>query len=194
MGYNFTGTDVWVATLTGPANTEDLTAESVTDAMVQQSNRTTFLGARMHTSYMQRHIQRTEVLDAASAYADDSSTNTIIFEPLATYYESSLAIGSIDGLIYLEFHGTVQNTSATDFAEVRLEVDGDDGPHVYVPASTIMSVSMAWVSPDPSAGSDKSTPVSDVGLYGRMDAATGVIKTIGGGVMDFWLLTKVDVS
>jgi hypothetical protein len=196
IGTYFTGSDAWVATLVGPANTDDLTAESVVDAMVQQSNRTIWLSARIDDAYQRRHLDRIEIADAGSAYAATGNVTNVAFTAMASFHKASQAIGTPDGLLLLDWQGTLYNDS-TLFGEVRLQCT-ETGPTTYVSShwrcgsKAYTSARLLLLVPDPTTAADFTGTLTNVGLYARTEDAV-VISTVGSGSLDIWKLTKVEV-
>ena len=190
MGTDFTGTDAWVATLTGPANADDLTAESCTDMGVQLANRTTWLAARIDDTFQWEPLYNKIKLDVGSAYSDIDTEVGNVWAPLANYYDASVNVGAKEGILRLEWTGTIENTNASDFGEIRLQVDGTDfSAHARVELSSIASVHLVLYS----AGVYKDT-VNNIGLYGRLEVADGgAIKTIGSGELQAYKLIITEV-
>jgi len=196
MPYNFTGSDSWVATLTGPANTDDLTAESCTDMAVQLANRTLWLANRIDDSHQWLHVQRTDTADTGSAYGViDSVVGAAAWSAMATYYEATVAVGSDACLLRLVWAGTVENTNS-DWGEVRLTCGNtiaapdDVSPHVRVGPGSKKSVTIELIT-DPTV--DLTGSVAAVGLVNRAEEVDGVMRTIGSGRLDIWKMIKTEI-
>ena len=196
MGTDFTGSDAWITTLTGPANTNDLTAESCTDMGVQCANRTTWLAARLDDSYTWRHVKRIDTTDPGSAYGTVATVTSLTWAAMAAYFEASHAFGALAGIMRMTWQGTVQN-NASDFGEVRLTAGtaiatpDDISPHVKVGTGSTKSVNLELITAP-------GTPISvgtvlDVGLVARAEEIDGAMLAIGSGRLDIWKLTKVVV-
>jgi hypothetical protein len=195
MGTDFTGTDAWVGTLTGPANTNDLSAESCTDMGVQLANRTMWLSARIDDSHQWRHVDRIDVADPTSAYGDVATVTSLTWDAMAAYFHATLALGSLAGLLRITFEGTIQNTN-TGEGEVRLTAGGsiaspdDISTHARIEVAEIASVSLELIT---AIDTPISGDVDDVGLIARANEIDGAVKAIGSGRLDIWKLTKVAV-
>jgi hypothetical protein len=148
---------------------------------------------------MRRHLSRVETTDAGSTYAINGTVTNIAWTALNPFHIASLPLGSPDALLMIEFYGTVENASATDFAEVRLQVT-EPGPTVYAGVQHYLApnerrtVHCVLVAPDPTAGTDFTGTMTNAGLYARsQDVGPGSIYARGSGILDIWKLTKVEV-
>ena len=194
-GFDFTGTDAWVTTLTGPANTEDLTAESCTDMGVQCANRTAYLAARMDDAYTWRHVKRTDTADASSAYGIVATVTSLTWAAMAAYFEASHSFGALAGIMRITWLGTIQN-NASDFGEVRLTAGtaiatpDDISPHVKIGSGSTKSINLELIT---AVGTPLSGAVLDVGLVARAEEIDGAMLALGSGRLDIWKMTKVEV-
>jgi len=192
MGTNFTGSDTWVATLTGPAANDDLTAASVTDMGTQGANRTMWLSERLENSYVRRHLQRIENADTGSAYGNyGTAVTAVTWTNHSVMWVASQALNSAGDYLMLEAHLNVDCTSAT-WGEVRLTGDnGDNGPHARVEATTKVPVRLRHIVSNPGGGGS-ADPSLLVGVQLRLSDPTGDIKLYGWNRLDVWSVERVN--
>lgn len=190
MGTDFTGTDAWVATITGPTNGDDATGDSVSDMGVQLANRTTYLGARIDDAYQRRLIDRRENKDLDSDYTlYGSAVTSATWVNHSAMWFSSVTLPE-SGFLVLEFQGFASNAN-DNFSEIRLTAGGDHGPHARVNATSGNHVHIVHaVAP---GGSAQTSPVSNVGLQLRTEDAGGAISILGWARLDIWHLAKVSI-
>jgi hypothetical protein len=194
MAFDFTGTAVWRALISGPSPGADADAISVTDMGVLLADRTLYLYDRFEEAMFIASVWTEEILDPDSNWATQETKSADSWTDSTTY---SLLVDDFEAgdRALITCTVTVEAPSQT-YAEMRLYIDAEDDGDVAIPPSTHTYIvtggdRRTYVLTHLTGPIDEGVPTAtefDVGLQVLLGATGDSIKIVGGGKLTVQLL------